>query len=45
MFGGFQTIDMKNNYSIKIQHLSNNLLRGIGSGIQISKKQIMTSSL
>ena len=45
MFGGFQTIDTKNNYSIKIQHLSNNLLRGISSGIQIGKKQIMTASL
>ena len=45
MFGGFQTIDTKNNYSIKIQHLSNNLLREISSGIQIGKKQIMSASL
>ena len=43
--GGFQTIDTNNNYKIKIEHMSQNLLRGISSGIQIGKKQIMTASL
>ena len=45
IYGGFQTIDTRNNLSIKIKHLSKNLLRGISSGIEIGKKQIMTASL
>ena len=35
MYGGFQTIDTRNNHIIKIQHMSKNLLRGISSGMQV----------
>ena len=45
MYGGFQTIDTRNNHIIKIQHMSKNLLRGISSGMQVGKKQIMTAAL
>lgn len=45
MYGGFMEIDTRHNHSIKIQHMSKNLLIGISSGIKIGRKDIMTASL
>ena len=43
-YGGFEEIDINNN-SIKIHHMSKNLLRGISSGIFINNKQILIANL
>ena len=43
-YGGFEEINMNNN-SIKIHHMSKNLLRSINTGININNKQILTSNL